>query len=147
MGKKEKALKRVVIDTNVLVSALLFRGRTTGLVDLWKEGKIVPVISRDTFAEFAEVLNYPKFALTDDEVRAIVEDELLPFCEVVDVKEKISGVCRDPFDDQFLAVAVNSGAAWIVSGDRDLLDLGSYGKARIVSPQEFLSQFMDGQVS
>jgi len=41
----------------------------------------------------------------------------------------------------FLAVAVNARAAWIVTGDRDLLDVGSYGEVRIVTPQEFLERF------
>ena len=132
-------MKRIVLDTNVLVSALLFKGRLAGFVDLWRVGEIVPVISRETFTELQDVLHYPKFALAEDEIQAIVEDEILPFFEVVDVKEVVTGACRDPYDDQFLSVAVNSGAACIVTGDKDLLDLGKYRGVRIVTPQEFLA--------
>jgi len=132
-------VKRIVLDTNVLVSALLFKGRLAGFVDLWRVGEIVPVISRETFTELQDVLHYPKFALAEDEIQAIVEDEILPFFEVVDVNEVVTGACRDPYDDQFLSVAVNSGAAYIVTGDKDLLDMGKYRGVRIVSPQEFLA--------
>ena len=131
-------MKRVVLDTNVLVSALLFKGRLARFVDLWKNGEIIPVISRETFAELQVVLHYPKFALAADEIRAIVEDEILPFFEVADVKEEVTGACRDPYDDQFLAAAINAGAAWLVTGDKDLLVLGEYRGVKIVTPQEFL---------
>ncbi len=133
-------MKRVFLDTNVLVSALLFKGRLTRLVDLWRAGRIVPVVSRETFAELSGVLHYPKFALAPEEIRAIIEDEILPYFDVVDVKEEVIGVCRDPFDDQFLTVAINARVAWIVTGDRDLLDLGTYRGVRIVTPQEFLAK-------
>lgn len=131
-------MKRIVLDTNVLVSALLFKGRLARLVELWKKGGIVPVISKETFAELRHVLHYPKFAMTADEITAIIEDEILPFFDVVDVEEKVDGVCRDPYDDMFLAVAVSARASWIVTGDKDLLELRKYKTVRIVTPQVFL---------
>ena len=139
MGTKEEAVKRVVLDANVLVTALLFKGRLTRFVDLWRNAKIVPAISRGTFAELRDVLRYPKFALEAEEIRAIIEDEILQYFEVVDVKEEVTGASRDPYDDQFLTAAVNAGAAWIVTGDKDLLDMGTYRGVKIVSPQEFLA--------
>lgn len=84
------------------------------------------------------MLHYPKFALTTDEITTIIEDEILPFFDVVDVEEKVDGVCRDPYDDMFLAVAVSAWASWIVTGDKDLLGLRKYKTLRIVTPQEFL---------
>jgi uncharacterized protein len=131
-------VKRVILDTNVLVSALLFKGRLARLVELWKTGAVVPVISKETFTELRQVLHYPKFALNADEIRAIIEDEIIPFFDVVDIKEGVDGVCRDPYDDMFLAAAVNARAAWIVTGDRDLLDVGRYGDVEIVTAQDFL---------
>jgi len=142
MGTKEETVKRVVLDTNVLVSALLFRGRLARLMELWKNGEITPVITRETFAELSEVLHYPKFALEADEIRAIVEDEILPFLEGVDAKEEVTGACRDPYDDQFLTAAINARAAWIVTGDKDLLDMGKFRGVRIVTPQEFLERVL-----
>jgi putative PIN family toxin of toxin-antitoxin system len=69
VGQKVINPKRVVLDTNVLVSALLFSGETARLVKRWQEGFIVPVFSRETFAEFRKVLTYPKFRLTVQEIR------------------------------------------------------------------------------
>jgi uncharacterized protein len=63
MGSKEKPL-RVVLDTNVLLSALLLRGTTGRMVGLWKRGAITALFSRETFQEFSAALRYPKFALT-----------------------------------------------------------------------------------
>ena len=132
-------MKRVVLDTNVLVSAILFKGRLSKLVELWKDGVISPVISKETFAEINTVLCYPKFALSKDDRKAIIENEILPFFEVIDIEERTAGICRDPDDDMFLTVAVNAKASCIVTGDKDLLELVTYKSIRIISPQEYLS--------
>jgi len=66
MGKRQEKVKRVVLDTNVIVSALLFKGALSRLVELWRKGKIIPVISKETFAELTTVLHYPKFSLSKD---------------------------------------------------------------------------------
>jgi len=138
VGKKEKEIARVVLDTNVLVSALLFRGELSKIADLWKNGKIIPVLSKDTFREFRSVLEYPKFRLTKDEIRAIIEEEVLPFFEVVEVTHNVSGICKDPDDDKFLACALSAGVKIIVSGDPHLLNLARYGRVRIIRGDDLL---------
>jgi len=138
MGKKLKPW-RVVLDTNTLISALLFGGRSGMLRDLWKSGRIIPLVSKETFAEFRKVLSYPKFKLSQREIRSILNEEILPFVEAVEIVEPVTGVCRDTHDDMFLAVAAGGGAEYLVSGDRDLLVLEHYGKTRIVTVTEFLS--------
>lgn len=135
-------MKRVVLDTNVLVSSLLLRGRLSKFADLWKSGEISPILSKETFDEFNKVLRYPKFSLSADEIKTILEDEVLPFFEVTDIENKISGVCRDPEDDMFLTAAVNAKAAAIVTGDNDLLELRKYQSIKILSPQDYLALFM-----
>lgn len=141
MGEKKEAIKRVVLDTNILVSALLFRGAVSGLAGLWKKGEIVPLISQATFKEFRDVLAYPKFSLTEKERRTIIEDEILPFFEVIEVQEEISGSCRDPEDDKFLACAISASADYIISGDKDLCDMRIYKSTRIIKASEFLKMF------
>jgi putative PIN family toxin of toxin-antitoxin system len=111
-------------------------------VELWKRGDIVPVISKETFSELSTVLHYPKFSLTADEVKTIIADEILPYFDVVEIGDKVNGVCRDPYDDIFLSVAVSAAASWIVTGDKDLLEVGEYGGARIVPPNEFLKRVL-----
>lgn len=138
MGKKEKAARIVVLDTNILVSALLFKGELAGIVDLWKKGRIVPVFSKETFAEFKTVLEYPKFSLTERETRMIIEEEILPFFEIAEITDKAEGVCRDPDDDAFIVCAIAASADFIVSGDKDLLDMGRYKTVRIISASTLL---------
>ncbi len=141
MGKKEKAIGKVVLDTNILVSALLFKGGVARLVDLWKKGRLVPVLSRETFQEFKAVLEYPKFSLTRQEIKVIIEEEVLPYFEVIEIADTVNGSCRDADDDNFIACAVSAGAAFIVSGDKDLLDMGKYKSVRIISASVFLKMF------
>jgi putative PIN family toxin of toxin-antitoxin system len=131
---------RVVLDTNVLVSALLFSGRLEPLVTQWKSGAVIPLFSRATFAEFRKVLAYPRFALTEPEIKVIIEEEVLTYFEVVEIDEEIRGVCRDSGDDIFLSCAVSAGADAIVSGDKDLLDLGAYRGITVVSVSDFLNK-------
>lgn len=142
MGKKKKKkIKRVVLDTNILVSALLFKGELSRIVDLWKKGKVIPVIYRETFDEFRDVLGYPKFSLSENEIKTIIEEEVLPFFEIVEITDKVKGVCRDPDDDKFLSCAVSASADFIVSGDKDLCNLSKYKSVRIINASDFLKMF------
>lgn len=133
-------MTRVVLDTNVLVSALLFGGKLAPLVAHWKSGAVIPLFSHATFTEFRKVLTYGRFALKDPEIRVLIEEEVLPWFEVVESGEEIRGVCRDPGDDIFLSCAVAGGADAIVSGDKDLLALGAFRGIPILSVSVFLEQ-------
>ena len=138
MGKRQEKVKRVVLDTNVLVSALLFKGKLSRLVELWQKRKIIPVISKETFTELTTVLHYPKFSLSKDEIRSVVEHEILPYFEVIEVVKNVKGVCRDAGDDKFISCALSASVDWIVSGDKDFCDLGQYKTVRIISASDFL---------
>ncbi len=141
MGKKKKGVTRVVLDTNVLVSALLFKGKLSGFVALWQEGGLAPLLSKETFVELRKVLTYPKFALDQEEIGAILEDAILPFFEIVDPVEPIEGVSTDPDDDPFIACAVSGGAEFVVTGDAHLVGLKRYKAVKVVTPSEFLRRF------
>jgi putative PIN family toxin of toxin-antitoxin system len=141
MGAQQKAVIRVVLDTNVLVSALLFETTLSKIIDLWQGGAIISVISKDTFQELRTVLAYPKFSLTPDEIRTLLEQEILPFFEVIEVVEEVKGVCADPADDKFLACALAASAEYLVSGDKALIDLKQYKSVKIIKPSEFLKLF------
>ena len=138
MVQGKLSISRVVLDTNVLVSALLFGGSLDILVTGWKRRDFIPVFSKATFAEFASVLTYPRFSLTDPEINTIIEDEVLPYFDVVEIKEEINGVCRDPKDDIFLSCAIAARADAIVSGDKDLLELANFRGIPIIGVREFL---------
>lgn len=140
MGEREKTGLKVVLDTNVLISALLFRGELAQIVELWKTGKIIPLLTRETFEEFRQVLEYPRFSLTHSEIKTLVEDEVLPFFEVVETGEKITGVCRDAEDDKFIACALSGRADFVVSGDKDLLEIGKHKTVKIISGRKLLGR-------
>ncbi|OGP56253.1 MAG: putative toxin-antitoxin system toxin component, PIN family [Deltaproteobacteria bacterium RBG_13_52_11] len=141
MGARQKEVIRVVLDTNVLVSALLFKTALSKIIALWQTGAIIPVISKATFQELRSVLEYPKFALTQDEIRAMLEQEILPFFEVIDITEEVRGICRDPADDKFLSCALAASADYLVSGDKALTDLKQYKTVKIITPFDFLKTF------
>jgi uncharacterized protein len=129
---------RIVLDTNILISALFFKGELCRFHNLWKSGKITPLLTRETFGEFQKVLEYPKFKLTKDKIQFIIYEEILPYFEIVEVKKEIKGVSKDPDDDKFISCAVNGNSEYIISGDGDLPDISKYRKIVIISPGEFL---------
>lgn len=141
MGKKGKTIKRVVLDTNVLISSLLFKGGLARIAALWKTGKIVPVVSRETFDEFRNVLAYPKFRLTKDEIKSLVETEVLPFFEIVEIVDEVGRVCKDRDDDKFIACALSASANFIVSGDKHLCEVATYRSIEIIRASDLLKMF------
>jgi uncharacterized protein len=126
---------RVVLDTGVVLSALLFpKGRLTWLVDAWKEGAVVPLVSRETVKELVRALAYPKFALEPEEIEMVL-GEYLPWTQQVERSPPASlPRCRDPEDQKLVELAAAGEAELLVSGDGDLLDLRAVGATRIVKP-------------
>jgi putative PIN family toxin of toxin-antitoxin system len=116
----------MVLDTNVLVSALLFRsGRLSWLRQAWQTMALRPVMAKPTTEELLRVLAYPKFRLSAADVEALLE-ELLPWVEVF--AAPIPSVVkrwtvRDPKDQIFLDLALGAGVDLLVTGDADLLVL------------------------
>ncbi len=138
------AVVRVVVDTNVVLSALLFRqGRLAPLRALWQSGHCLPLVSKATADELLRALKYPKFRLSHDAQQELIAD-FLPFSEVVMLRASPGKlpVCRDPADQMFLELAMVGKARCLVSGDRDLLALAGKVPFRIVSPVEFLESEM-----
>jgi uncharacterized protein len=129
---------RAVLDTNVLVSALLFTGPPSQLVSAWQSGRLRPVLSADILEEYLRVLAYPKFKLTDHEIRGLIEEDLLPFIETVRPTPMTVPTLRDRDDLKFIACAKSARARWLVSGDDDLLSLGTVESIEIVSVATFL---------
>lgn len=116
---------RVLLDTNVVLSALLFGGGSVARIRSgWQSGRFLPLASTATAQELLRVLTYPKFGLSGAEQMELLAD-YMPWVQVVDIPNPPPAVprCRDPFDTQFLRLAVVGKARALVSGDRDLLEL------------------------
>jgi putative PIN family toxin of toxin-antitoxin system len=131
---------RAVLDTNVLISALLFSGLPARLVPAWQASRFHPVLSSPILDEYLRTLAYPKFHLTPEEIRALVEEDILPFFETVRLKAPPFKMLRDPDDAKFVECALAASVPWIVSGDSDLLDLGRVESVRIITVRAFLDQ-------
>jgi len=129
---------RAVLDTNVLISAVISTGIPHEIVVAGYEGEYQIVVSVATLAEFRDTLRkYPdRFGLNENEIRTEVET-LGHFSEFVKPTEDIAAVDADPDDDKFLEAAVAGDAAYLVSGDQHLLALGSFRGIDIVDPRAF----------
>ncbi len=131
---------RVVLDTNVVVSALVFGGGPPAqLRKLWQGGICMPLVSTVTVRELMRVLAYPKFRLAASEQEELLAD-YLPYAETVRVPTPPPRVpdCRDAFDLPFLHLAAAGKADALVSGDGDLLALAADVGFAILTPAAFL---------
>jgi len=129
---------KVVVDTNVLVSALVFPGGAPEKVyRLAIEGRITMVTSPPLLAELGRVLT-ERFGWQDDYVRAAIT-QIVRVGEIVEPVDPVSVVADDPDDDRVLEAAQASGADLIVSGDRHLLNLARWGEVAIRGPAVFLA--------
>jgi putative PIN family toxin of toxin-antitoxin system len=133
---------RVVIDTNLVLSALVFGGSTARLRLAWQRDRFIPLVSKATITELIMVLAYPKFKLTKAEQEDLLADYLL-FCEMVLMPGKLPTIpeCCDPFDDPFLVLALVGNADYLVTGDRDLLCLVDSFAYPIVTVEQFFAVF------
>lgn len=129
---------RFVLDTNIIVSALLLAGSIPrqAFDKALTEGAIL--ISVPVLLELAEVLSreHNKYLLEEERMRFLVA--LLKETELVETAKAIAE-CRDPKDNKFLELAVGGKADCIVSGDTDLLVLNPFRQIPIITPREFLN--------
>lgn len=132
--------QRVVLDTNVVISALVFGGGAPARARrLWQARICTPLVSAATVRELVRVLAYPKFRLDAAGQEELLAD-YLPYAKVVRIPEPAprAPACRDPFDLPFLHLAIAGKADVLVSGDRDLLALVGRTEFRILTPDVFL---------
>ena len=132
---------RIVIDTNVAISGLLWAGSPRRLIDHVRAGRVALCTSLPLVAELAEVIARPRFAgrlqaagvSPGDLVRGFIQ-----FAEIVSPALLLEPICRDPDDDIVIATALGANAELLVSGDDDLLVLRVAGGVPIVNVAEAL---------
>jgi len=132
---------RLILDTNILVSAFVFKSETANIVVRHAAKKHTLLFSESTFKELKSTLLKPKFAEIVElpTIRKFIIN-LFRIGEFIDPKIKIAE-CRDPKDNKFLELAVAGNADCIVTGDKDLLVLNPFRGIKIKSPSDFLIQF------
>jgi len=135
-----KSAPRVVIDTNLVLSALVFaQGRLSPLRLAWQSAQCQPLLSSVTAAELIRVLAYPKFKLTTADQQELLAD-YLPYCTTVRMPARPPATpdCRDKFDLPFLQLAVVGKADYLVTGDQDLLALAGQFACPIITAEQFM---------
>lgn len=133
--------RRVVLDTNVVLSALVFQnGCLATLRQQWQSGTMTPLVSKATAAELIRTLAYPKFKLTPADRNELLAD-YLPFCTTAVVPDPPPEVppCRDVADLPFLWLALVGKADVLVSGDKDLLALDGAFVCPIQTAEAFIA--------
>ena len=136
---------RVVLDTNVIISAALFPLSLPGQVFEVVRNQGSLLMSADVLAEIDDVLNRPRFdRYLSSMLRLEFIDGLEQIANTVEITLAIVA-CRDPKDDKFLELAVNGQANFIVSGDSDLLELSPFRGIPVVPPRSFLAEALDSR--
>ncbi len=130
---------RVVIDTNVVVSALFFGGKPEKLLQYAIRENVNAVVSKEIVDEYNE-LSLRMTSKYPEKQKRFPLDDFISTCSVVQPSRKIT-VCRDSDDNKFLECATEAKCLYVVSGDNDLLDLKSFEGVEIVTVAQFFERF------
>ena len=130
-------MKRLVLDTNTVISAQFWKGPPRTVYDMVKARKCQLLSSTEIETELIRVLGYPKFGLSAQEILPIIND-YNRCARKVDVTSHVEVVEKDLTDNIFLSCAVDGHADYVVSGDHHLLELQSYQDILIVTANQFL---------
>lgn len=139
---------KVVLDTNVLVSGLLFRGTPGRILSAWADGVVSLVVSPDILDEYRRV-GWELSKGREPLQRAL--DALLALLTVTATIVKApplpAAVCEDPDDDMFLAAALAGDAQMIVSGDKHLLRVSGWKSIKVLKPRQFVDRYVSARDS
>jgi putative PIN family toxin of toxin-antitoxin system len=130
---------RVVIDTNIYISAIFWNGKPRGVIDLGRDGKITIFTSLDIENEIAGKLK-TTFKLAEEDVNQILLD-FSTFTLPIRINKQLIVVQDDPDDNKFIECAVECRANYIISGDRHLLNLKEYEGIKLIKSSEFLKVY------
>lgn len=136
MGKK-----KVIIDTNVLISALGWGGKAYKIVDLGLKKSFRWMSSNPIFDEFIRTLNYPKLDFIPSGNKTDFISAVSEIVELVEVGSTLGKNFVDPDDIKFLECALETNADYLVSGDKHLLSLKNIGNTQILPPAKFLLKY------
>ena len=132
---------RVVIDTNIYISAIFWNAKPREVIDLGRDGKIIIFTSLDIENEIVGKLK-TKFKLPEEDVNQILLD-FSTFTLPVKISKQFMAVQDDPDDNKFIECALECKANYFISGDRHLLNLKEYEGTKIIKSSEFLKVFYE----
>jgi putative PIN family toxin of toxin-antitoxin system len=132
---------RVVLDTNVLMSAIFFTGAPARILDAWAEGAFDLLASVDILAEYRGVADRLREQYPSVDVDPAL-DLVMRESRIVEPVPVATDACDDKDDLKFLACALAGNANCIVSGDRALLRASGYEGIEVVRPRDFQTRFL-----
>ena len=135
---------RIVIDSNVWISGLIFGGNPGKIIQLFIADSLIVVTSEEILSELRRNITQ-KFPLYTPQLE-LVEASLRKDTEMVKIGLKEIAISRDADDDKIIETAVIGNCSYIISGDNDLLSIKNYEAIRIISPAEFLTLMSSGQI-
>lgn len=130
-------INRIIIDTNLWISFLITKDFSK-LDEIIFSKQCILIFSKELLEEFIEVAKRPKFRrfFSQEDIEGILEN-IEEYAAFINVKTSIT-TCRDPKDNFLLSLAFDGKADFLLTGDKDLLDLGKLGKTSIVTISDFL---------
>ena len=131
---------RIVIDANVLISGVFFGGSPRNVLEAIASGRVKASASAEIVDEYHEIVE-EMIARKQGHLSA---DGLAAFVAKLDLVEPVTqvDVCRDPDDNKFISCAIDAHAVYIVSGDKDLLSIGSFEGVEMVTAAEFCERYL-----
>ena len=133
---------KVVLDTNVLISAFLTDGVCARILRRARKGEFTFVLCSPVLEELQRILR-EKFGFDDSEISFFASIVSEAAREIRQPEKSVSGICRDADDEAILACAAEAVADYLVTGDDDLLTFRSYEKTKIITPRAFEILFND----
>ena len=132
---------RIIVDTNVFVSALFWKGAPYHILEAWQENKIKLVFSEEILEEYIRVGTILGKKYKGLDLFSMI-DLLTIYGELCFPVTLEAAVSRDPDDDKFLACALGASCNFIVSGDKDLLDISGYADVDVLKPADFVKKYL-----
>ena len=130
---------KAVVDTNILVSGIFWGGKPEQVLNLWRNGELHLLVTKDILDEYLRVLDH--LGHLDEDLVSDWTDHICKYSLVV-LKTASTELCRDASDNKFLECAISARADCIISGDKDLLILETIQGIPILNPSQFLNRFI-----
>ncbi len=135
---------KIVLDTNVFVSAVFFGGVPGRILEAWRDGRLQLVLSVDILDEYQRVGQVLGSQYSGVDLKPLLR-LLTVEAEIIEAPGLPTPVSADPDDDKFLACASAAGVPVIVSGDKDLLDQDGWRGIRVLRPRQFTDEFLSAK--
>ena len=132
---------RIVLDTNVFISGVFFSGPPYKILEAWRDGRLVLVVSTEILEEYCRVGENLSSRYTEVDITPVLEFVTIN-AEIVSPPEFAEPICTDPDDDKFFTCAIAGLCPVIISGDKHLLDKSGFCGIWVRKPRDFVDNLL-----